>query len=163
MRTLLIEDREKIDAVIRSCKTCYLAVCEHDHPYVLPINFALDGDCIILHSAQEGKKWETMKMNPRVCVTWVSGEDLAWQDISVGCSYRVVSRSVIAEGDVEFVEEFEDKVSCMEKLMAQYSSLPFKFSRPAICNVGVIRVHIRKISARDFGTKAGPFRKKPEK
>jgi nitroimidazol reductase NimA-like FMN-containing flavoprotein (pyridoxamine 5'-phosphate oxidase superfamily) len=161
MRTLLIDDREKIDTVIRSCKTCYLAVCEHDQPYIIPMNFALDGECIILHSAQEGRKWETMKKNPHVCVTWVSGEELAWQDISVGCSYRVVSKSVIAEGDVEFVEEFDEKVSCMEKLMAQYSSITFKFSRPSICNVGVIKVHIRKITARDFGTKSGAFRKKP--
>jgi nitroimidazol reductase NimA-like FMN-containing flavoprotein (pyridoxamine 5'-phosphate oxidase superfamily) len=126
------------------------------------MNFALDGDCIILHSAQEGKKWETMKKNPRVCITWVSGEELAWQDISVGCSYRVVSKSVIAEGDVEFVEDFNEKVSCMKKLMAQYSSRSFEFSRPSICNVGVIRVCIRNITARDFGTKAVPFQKKSE-
>lgn len=159
MRTLLIENRNIIDAIIRSCKTCYLAVCEDDRPYVLPMNFALDGDCVILHSAQEGKKWETMKKNHQVCLTWVSGEELAWQDPGVGCSYRVVSKSVIAEGEVEFVEEYDEKVSCMEKLMAQYASRSFKFSSPSIINVGVIRVHIRKFTARDFGTKSVPFRK----
>ena len=90
MRTHFIKNKEKIEEVIRACKTCYLAMSVDDRPYVLPMNFALDGNTIILHSAQEGRMWESILKNPQVSINWTLGEELAWQDVQVGCSYRVV-------------------------------------------------------------------------
>jgi nitroimidazol reductase NimA-like FMN-containing flavoprotein (pyridoxamine 5'-phosphate oxidase superfamily) len=162
MRTVKIEEREKIDRIIRSCKSCYVAMSDQDQPYVLPMNFALDGDTVILHSAQSGRMWETLKRNPRVCINWTSGEELAWQDVGVGCSYRVVSSSVLAEGEAVIVEAYDQKVECMERLMAQYSDRTFRFSEPSILNVGVIRVRVHHFSARKFGAKAVTPWSKPE-
>lgn len=154
MRTLKIEDREEINRIIRACKTCYVAMSLDNTPYVLPMNFALDGDTVILHSAMHGRMWETLKANPQVCINWTLGEELAWQDVQVGCSYRVKSESVIAEGVAEFVNDYDEKYRCMMKTMAQYSDRPFKFSEPSIRNVGVIRVKIHTFSGKIFGAKA---------
>jgi len=153
MRTLFIQNREEIDKIIRACKTCYLAMSDNDLPYVLPMNFALDGDSVILHSAQSGRMWETLKKNQNVCINWTLGEDLAWQDVKVGCSYRVKSRSVLVEGKVEFIDDFDEKTRCMNLMMSQYSDREFKFSKPAIENVGIIKVVIEKITAKEFGAK----------
>lgn len=154
MRTYFLQNREEINEVIRACRTCYLAMSINDQPYVLPMNFALDGDTIILHSAQEGRMWETILKNPKVSINWTLGEDLAWQDVQVGCSYRVKSKSVIVEGKVEFVEDFDEKTRCLQLLMAQYSDREFKFGEPAVRNVGVIKVQIENISGKEFGAKA---------
>ncbi len=154
MRTLFIENREEIDQVINACKTCFLAMADGNKPYVLPMNFGLDEDTVILHSAQTGRMWETLKNNPNVCINWTLGEELAWQDVQVGCSYRVKSKSVLVEGKVEFVEGYDEKVRCLEILMAQYSEREFKFNAPAVKNVGILKVNIEKISAKEFGAKA---------
>ncbi len=154
MRTLFIEDRQEIEKVITSCKTCYLAMSEDNKPYVVPMNFALDGDFVILHSAQEGRKWETMKNNPKVCINWTSGEDLAWQDVRVGCSYRVKSKTVLVEGEAEIIDDYNEKYRMLKVLMAQYSDREFKFNEPAVRNVGVIKVHIKQITGKIFGAKA---------
>jgi uncharacterized protein len=154
MRTIHINNREEIDQIIRSCKTCWLAMSVEDIPYVLPMNFALDGNSVILHSAQSGRMWETLKKNRNVCINWTLGEDLAWQDVKVGCSYRVKSKSVLVEGKVEFADDFEEKNRCLQLLMNQYSDREFKFSKPAVENVGILKVAIEKISAKEFGTKA---------
>lgn len=154
MRTLVIQSREQIDQIINACKTCYLAMSVNDIPYVLPMNFALDGDSVILHSAQSGRMWETLKENQKVCINWTLGEELAWQDVKVGCSYRVKSKSVLVEGKVEFVNDFEEKTRCLQLLMSQYSDREFKFSKPAVENVGILKVAIEKISAKEFGAKA---------
>lgn len=154
MRTLFIQSKEEIVKIITSCKTCFMAMSVDDFPYVLPMNFALDGDFVILHSAQSGRMWETLKKNQHVCINWIIGEDLAWQDVRVGCSYRVKSKSVIVEGKVEFVDDFDEKTRCMQLLMGQYSDRGFKFSKPSVENVGVIKVAIGKISAKEFGAKA---------
>lgn len=154
MRTIYIEDRAEIDEIIKACKTCFLAMAVDNVPYVLPMNFALDGDSIIMHSAPEGRMWETIKKNPKVCINWTLGEDLAYQDVQVGCSYRVKSKSVLVEGSVEFIEDFDEKYRCLSLLMGQYSKREFKFGTPAVKNVGIFKVPIDKISAKHFGTKA---------
>ena len=125
----------------------------NDVPYILPMNFALDGDIVILHSAQSGRMWETMKQNPKVCINWTKGDKLAWQDERVGCSYRMVSVSALVEGTAAFVDDFLEKERCLHLIMAQYSDRGFKFNAPAVKNVGIIKVHIEKITARKFGEK----------
>ncbi len=154
MRTHFIHDRNEIDAILKQCKTCFVAMSVDDAPYVLPMNFAMDGDRVILHSAQHGRMWETILKNPKVCINWTLGEELAWQDEQVGCSYRVKSKSVIIEGIAEIVEDMKEKERIIRQFMTQYSELPFKFSEPAIRNVGVLLVPISKLSAKEFGVKA---------
>ncbi len=153
MRTLFIESREEINEIIKACKTCFLAMSENGNPYILPMNFALEDDCVILHSAPEGRMWETIKANPKVCINWTLGEELAWQEVKVGCSYRVKSKSVLVEGDVEFIEDFDEKYRCLKLLMGQYSDREFEFGKPAVVNVGIFKVRIDKITAKEFGTK----------
>jgi nitroimidazol reductase NimA-like FMN-containing flavoprotein (pyridoxamine 5'-phosphate oxidase superfamily) len=153
MRTHFIHDREEIDAILKQCKTCYVAMSVDDVPYVLPLNFAMDGNRVILHSAQFGRMWETIKKNPKVCINWTLGEELAWQDELVGCSYRVKSKSVIVEGTAEIVEDMEEKERIVKQFMTQYSDLTFKFNAPAIRNVGILLVPIDKITAKEFGAK----------
>ena len=153
MKTLFIEDRNEINEVIRACKTCFVAMSDGDTPYVLPMNFALEDDVIILHSAQSGRMWETLSKNAKVCINWTLGEELAWQDARVGCSYRVKSKSVIVEGEAEITDDYNEKHRLLHKVMAQYSGLEFRFNQPAIVNVGIIKVHIKKITGKIFGTK----------
>jgi nitroimidazol reductase NimA-like FMN-containing flavoprotein (pyridoxamine 5'-phosphate oxidase superfamily) len=154
MRTHFIYDRKEIDSILKQCKTCWVAMSENEVPYVLPMNFAMDGDRVILHSAQYGRMLETIKKNPKVCINWTLGEELAWQDEKVGCSYRVKSKSVIVEGTAEIVEDFSEKERIIKQFMTQYSDLPFKFNEPAIRNVGILLVPIEKLSAKEFGAKA---------
>ena len=154
MRTHFIHDRKEIETILKLCKTCYVAMSDDNFPYVLPMNFALDGDRVILHSAQSGRMWETIRKNPKVCINWTLGEELAWQDEKVGCSYRVKSKSVIVEGIAEIIDDIEEKERIMRQFMTQYSELPFKFSEPAIRNVGILLVPMSKLSAKEFGAKA---------
>jgi uncharacterized protein len=154
MRTIIIESREEIDQIIRSCKTCFVSLCDDNIPYVVPMNFALDNDVVILHMAKSGRKWDILTHNPRVCINWISGEKIAWQDMEVGCSYRVKSKSVIVEGTAEIIEEYQEKMDCMQKIMAQYSPMTFTFNAPAIKNVGVVKIRILAVSAKKFGAKA---------
>jgi nitroimidazol reductase NimA-like FMN-containing flavoprotein (pyridoxamine 5'-phosphate oxidase superfamily) len=154
MRTYFIHDRNEIDNILKQCKTCYVAMSDQDTPYVLPMNFGYDGDTVILHSAQSGRMWETIKKNPNVCINWTLGEELAWQDVRVGCSYRVKSQSVIVEGEVEIIDDYDEKYRLLLKTMEQYSELEFKFNKPAVLNVGLMKVHIKKITGKVFGAKA---------
>lgn len=156
MRTVTIREREEINAIIRQCKTCYLAMSLNDIPYLLPMNYALDGDHIILHCEPKGRMWEMLHANPNVCVNWTLGEDIVWQDEHIGCSYRVQSASVLAEGVAEFVTNYDEKYHALTLLMQNYSDRSFKFNAPAVRNVGLFRVKINQISGKRFGVRVGP-------
>lgn len=153
MRTVFIKNRSEIDSLIKSCNICFLAMSAGNVPYILPMNFALEGNVVIMHSAQSGRMWETISRNPKVCIGWNRGEELAWQNESVGCSYRMQSRSALVEGTAEIVEDYGEKERCLQLLMAQYSNIEFKFNAPAVNNVGIIKVHIEKITGKEFGAK----------
>lgn len=155
MRTYFIEDQKEIEAIIKSCRTCFLGLSDsNNQPYVIPMNFGFDGDTIYLHSGQSGRKWEIMKENPKACITFCAGDELAWQDELVACSWRVKSKTVIAEGCIEFVEDYDEKERIMHILMSHYSDKSFKFNVPAIKNVGVYKMKIVELHAKEFGAKA---------
>jgi hypothetical protein len=59
----------------------------------------------------------------------------------------------LVEGKVEMVDDFDEKTRCLKLLMKQYSDREFKFSAPAVENVGIIKVAIKKITAKEFGAK----------
>ncbi|HKM94094.1 MAG TPA: pyridoxamine 5'-phosphate oxidase family protein [Prolixibacteraceae bacterium] len=154
MRTLFIEDKEKIDAIIKACRTCYLGLSINNQPYVVPMNFGYDGEYIYLHSGQEGRKWETMKQNPKACITFCLGDELAWQDEHVACSWRVKSQTIIAEGVLEFIDDMEEKEEIMHIFMKNYSDREFKFNKPAIKNVGIFKMKTDGLKAKEFGVNA---------
>ncbi|MDA3927854.1 MAG: pyridoxamine 5'-phosphate oxidase family protein [Prolixibacteraceae bacterium] len=155
MRTVFIEDQAEIEKVIKACRTCFLGLSDLNmQPYVVPMNFAFEKGVIYLHSGPFGRKWEIMKENTKACITFVLGDELTYQDEHVGCSWRVKSKSVIAEGEIEFVEEFNEKEKILHRLMGQYSDREFKFNAPAVKNVGIYKMKINKLQAKEFGTKA---------
>ena len=58
---------EQIDELLRSQTVARLGCLSHGEPYVLPINYAYDGEAIYVHSL-EGAKVRAMRQHPRVCV-----------------------------------------------------------------------------------------------
>ena len=155
MRTLFIEDKQDIEGVIKECKTCFLGLSDlNNQPFVVPMNFGYHEGVIYMHSGQEGRKWETMKINPQACVTFMLGEKLAYQDEHVACSWRVKSKTVIAEGEIEFINDYDEKERILHILMRQYSPKEFKFNAPAVKNVGIFKLNIKTLTAKEFGAKA---------
>lgn len=152
MITISIEERKLIEKIIKSELVCYVGMIDVDNlPYVIPMNFGYENDIIYLHSAQEGKSIESLSINPNICITFCEQPQLTYQNEEVACSYRVRGSSVIAQGKVEFIENFEEKIKALNIIMKQYTERIFTYSVPAINNVKVWKVNIEKVSARDFG------------
>ncbi|MFV0289739.1 MAG: pyridoxamine 5'-phosphate oxidase family protein [Mangrovibacterium sp.] len=154
MRTILVTDLNEIKELLASCRTCFVALIDGDLPYVVPMNFGFDGEYIILHSGMEGRKWHALKNNQKVCISWMIGDEIVQQNEQVACSYRVKSKTIMLEGVVEFVEDYADKLACLHAFMGQYSEREFKFNRPAVENVGLMKVKVDGIVAKCFGVPA---------
>ncbi|ULB35047.1 MULTISPECIES: pyridoxamine 5'-phosphate oxidase family protein [Proteiniphilum] len=152
MRTISIEEQERIDNAIRACRLCYVGMSdENGIPYVLPMNFGYEEGIIYLHSAQEGHSISIIEKNPNVCITFCTDPTLVWQNEEVACSYRMRSYSVICKGKVVFEEEYDEKVKALDIIMRQYSGRKFSYSVPSVNNVKIWKVEFENVSAREFG------------
>lgn len=154
MRTLPIDNREEILEILRTLSVCFLAVSDKENaPYAIPMNFGIDEEKnqIILHSAKEGRLYDILQVNPKACVTFCTKDNLKWQDEHVACSYRSEARSVVAEGEVKFIEDMDEKVYYLNGLMKNYSSKKFEYRDPAVRNVAVFVLEIEMLRGKHFG------------
>jgi len=152
MRTSFITDISEIENIINQCEVCFVGITELDGtPYVFPMNFGyLDGN-IILHSAPEGKHLGLLEKNNRICVTFCSQTKLVYQHPDVACSYSMTSKSVICKGSVTFIDDLDEKMTCLNSMMKKFSNRDFKYSTPALRNVKVWKVNVDEKTAKAFG------------
>lgn len=152
MKTFSIAEKEKIEEVINACSICFVGMADEDGvPYVLPMNFGYEDGVVYLHSAQEGRSIRTLNKNPKACITFCTEPLLIQQHPDVACSYRVKAASVVCEGEVEFEDEFDEKVSILNIFMRHYTNREFKYSVPSVNNVKIWRMKIEKVMAKEFG------------
>ena len=49
-----IKDPREIDALLHAAPVCRIAMASGGHPYMVPVNFAVDGGHLYFHSAKSG-------------------------------------------------------------------------------------------------------------
>ena len=60
-------------------------------------------------------------------------------------------KSVFAYGKVEFIDDYEQKINAMNKLMRNYTDKEFTYNRPSILNIKVFVVKVKEFTAKEFG------------
>lgn len=152
MRSRMTFDKLEIREIIDKCDTCYLGMVDLEGlPYVLPFNFGFEDGVIYLHSAKEGRKMDIIAHNPNVCVAFSTDHKLYFRHETMACSYGMDYRSVLAFGNIVFIEDFDEKVRVMNIIMRKYTGKEFPYNAPAINNVAIYKVAISKIEGKVSG------------
>ncbi len=153
MKSRFITLTEEIERLITSCEVCYVGMVDQENkPYTLPFNFGFEKGTLYLHSAPSGRKIEVLSNNPNVCVAFSTAHELYLQAENVACSYGMKYKSVLIEGEVEFIDDFDEKIRVLNIIMRQYTKRDdFKYNEPAVNNVAVMRVKASAVSAKAFG------------
>lgn len=94
----MIEIQEMNDKDVRKelsrLNFAHLACCRNNHPYVVPVHYAYDGENLYVYTT-EGKKAEIIRVNPEICL---QAEDVVDNE-------NWVSVMVIGEADQIMDEE----------------------------------------------------------
>jgi nitroimidazol reductase NimA-like FMN-containing flavoprotein (pyridoxamine 5'-phosphate oxidase superfamily) len=152
MRAKLIQQQRDIDEIIRKCNVCYLGMVDIDHtPYVIPFNFGYEDGVIYLHSSKTGKKIDILKNNPQVCIVFSADHLLHAQSEQVACSYSMHYRSVQAFGEIEFVDDREEKIRILNMIMKNYTEREFTYNEPSIREVCTFKMVVKRFSGKVFG------------
>jgi nitroimidazol reductase NimA-like FMN-containing flavoprotein (pyridoxamine 5'-phosphate oxidase superfamily) len=142
-----ITEREQIDAVIRGCTVCHLALAVDNEPYVLPIAFGYDGHSLYIHTAIAGKKIDLMSKNPRVGFAMERNVRLVTSE-SDPCRFSFAYESVMGSGTVHELEDPRDKCCALDWIMRQYSPGQWRYEPEKLRQVRIWRIAIESLTAK---------------
>lgn len=152
MKTVVFEDKERIEEVISKSDICFVGMVDTDNtPYVIPMNFGYQDGVLYLHSGPEGRAINILNQNNQVCITFSIDHELVFQHPKVACSYRMKAKSVICYGKVNFIENLDDKRKVLDIIMRHYSGREFEYSDPAVKNVKIWEIPLDRVSAKEYG------------
>ncbi|OFX81594.1 MAG: MFS transporter [Bacteroidetes bacterium GWE2_29_8] len=154
MKAKFIEENkdEFINNVLSKCEACTVGMVDLDgNPYVLPFNFGYKDGVLYIHSGKGGKKEGILKVNNKVCVSFSTDHEMRIQNPDIACSWSMKYRSVLLDGLLTFVDDFDEKCKALNIIMDHYAKKEFTFSKPAVNNVNVMKIEIIKITAKEFG------------
>ena len=130
---LTLEEARK---VLTAGRTGHLGCVHEGGPYVVPVNYVLDGESIFIHSLP-GRKIEALRANPKTCLQVDEVHDVYhW-------------RSAIAFGAFEELTEAGERDRAVQTLLARFPSLTPVESVPvhdSQSSVIIFRIRIHEIT-----------------
>jgi len=119
-----IKDENLIIDILEDVEFGTLAICSDNKPYSLPLNFVQVEKEIFFHGAKKGKKIDIMKKNSNASFSVVESFSLlpSYFSTDTGSASPATHmfKSVIIDGIIEFVEDYEQKVKALGYLMKKY-------------------------------------------
>lgn len=141
-----VTDLNQIFEIVRHCSVAHVGMIENGKPYVVALNFGYErqGDSLILyfHSAYEGHKMDILKTNLNIYFQMDCVNEFIAGSHENPCAYCWRYDSVMGSGQVEFIENPEEKayaLNCMIQHLGKTEDT-FQFSEAKLKHTCVYRV-----------------------
>lgn len=144
-----IKNIEEIESIIEKSNVCRIALSENNSPYIVPVCFGYEDNCLYFHSAIEGKKIEIIKKNNNICFEFDIYDGLLKSENP--CDWDIKYSSVIGFGKASIVHDFDEKIKALNIIIEHYSDNPYDFQKKNIDNVTIIRIDIENITGKTSG------------
>ena len=116
-----ITEQNIINEILNNAEYGTLAICSNNKPYSLPLNFVQVDDSIYFHGSKKGRKIDILKNNQLASFSVVENYSLIQSYFSsndeLACPATQFFKSVIIDGKIEFVKDYNEKVLALQKLM----------------------------------------------
>jgi uncharacterized protein len=114
-----ITDRSVLESILEEALIGRLGLCGDGIPYIVPVCFGYEENCIYIHCAAEGKKIDIIKQNNNVCF-----EAEAEAEIIPGeeaCKWTAKYLSVIGFGKAYLISDNGEKIKGLNAIMRHYT------------------------------------------
>lgn len=119
-----IVNTDIVNDLIKNNEYGTLALCIDNKPYSVPINYVEFNGNIYFHGSKKGKKVQMIKKNSFASFSIIDAYSLlpSYFSTSDGRASPATHlyKSVIIDGSIEFVEDFDEKTKGFEALMQKY-------------------------------------------
>jgi len=119
-----INSQDELLSIVKEGKVIHIAFCDNTEPYIVTLNYGFVCDVenrmrFYFHSANEGRKINIIKTNPRVCFSITLCDPFITGDKA--CNYGMKYRSIVGYGTIRFVDDAKEKIEGLNLLMEQYT------------------------------------------
>ena len=90
-----------------------------------------------------------MRSNPNVCIEICEDYDLVASENA--CDFGMRYKSVIADGNVEFIDNISEKQKAVDIIVRQCSDKSYDIPESTLKNIAVYRLRIERISCKVSG------------
>ena len=147
-----IQDRDVMDEIITQAEVCRLGLSRDNHPYVVPVSFGYDGNCLYFHSAEKGMKIDYMLANPQVCFELEQAVQIVPHE-EIACKWGHAYTSVIGFGTVREITETARKTEAMNHIMRHYSGKDWEFDPHEFARTRVWCISIEQMTGKHRNAK----------
>lgn len=116
-----ITNKEIINEMLNNAEYGTLAICDNNKPYSLPINFVELNNEIYFHGSKKGRKIDILKNNQFASFSVVESYSMIQSYFSsndeLACPATQFFKSIIIDGEIKFVENYDEKVKVLSELM----------------------------------------------
>lgn len=144
-----IKEVELIQSIICNSIVCRLAMVDGSQPYVVPLCFGYENNCLYFHCTKEGKKIDTLRENNNVCFEFDIDQEVT--PSVKACNFGMKYRSVIGFGRASFIEDDSEKQKALDIIVRQYSKKDFDYTKEFVENVTIIKVEIESVTGKQSG------------
>lgn len=144
-----IRDRPEMEDIIQKAEICRLGLSVGNQPYIVPLNFGFDKDCLYFHAASEGQKIDMIKQNNRVCFELEA--DCEAVRAETPCDWTMRFRTVIGYGKAFLVTDVGEKRRALDLIVQHYSARPVEYSSRLLERLVIIKVNIETMTGKKSG------------
>lgn len=144
-----ITDRNEIDEIVYSARVMHLALSDNNMPFLVPVFYAYDGSSLYFHSAKAGTKINILKRNNQVCFEISVDHGVVESDSA--CDFEARHRTVIGFGKAVFLENEEEKIAVLNRIVKQFTDKTFEFPKGNLNATAIIRIDIDLIKGKKHG------------
>lgn len=145
-----VSDIQEIYEILKKCDTIRVGMNDEGYPYIIPMTFGCsieDGKIVIyFHSAPEGRKWDLLAKDPRVCVE----ADMYYKvEKKENGDITAIYESVIGTGKAQLLTETPDKVAALKIMLDHYKESGFPVtSCKGLPKVAAFRIVLDEVSGK---------------
>ncbi len=147
-----VTDAKKIVQIISSCECIRLGFNDDGQVYIVPLNYGYsvkDGTYVFyFHGAKEGRKIELIHKNPYV--GFEMDTNVKINEADVACKHSTHFKSIIGNGYVSIVEDFEEKKTGLLLIMKQNTGKEeWYFPETELNSVCVFKMVVQRLSCKE--------------
>lgn len=143
-----IGEREVMHRILDTAMVMRLGMIDGARPYVVPLNFAREGDAVWFHAAKAGHKLDCLRATPAVCVE--VDRFIGLRSGPRACDdWSSDYESVIGFGTAEIVEDAAEKRRGLRALMRKYSGHEdWELPEASVRGTVVVRIRLDSLSGK---------------
>jgi uncharacterized protein len=142
-----ITDKAIIEDVMRRAPVCRIGLADNNMPYIIPVCFGYQDNCIYVHSSHRGRKMEIIERNNNVC--FEVEVDVETVPAAIACKWSVRYKSVIGFGKASIVTDAAEKSHALNVIMEHYSGeMEHRYDAAPLQHAAIIKIHIESITGK---------------